>query len=578
MPSTAQPLDKELINAAVGRVGDLVRRAVVHAGREIEIICSVQYGRAAEVEIVCRADDGRWPRTTSPTGEWPSPPPDHSVATVPASVGDEGVTAGRSSQLSWGLLLGAPAEYSTRLRLKREEDNTWQQVEADTRDGLHVAVPGGLAPVDEVDRDTPRRRGDLGASFLAEASELLAGQLDEDMVAALAGQLVVPRVADWCGVWLISVKNDMKLSSVWHTDERLIEPLRQWLARSQPPTTVGASGFPTLGPDGSPVPGSAVALPLIAGGSWVGVMLLGNGIKSRQSDGLMRQVENMARLVAQSVATAREYARQTAISRALQRRQLPESLPQVPGVETAVSYEPVEEAQTVGGDFYDLFAKGDGRWCFLLGDVQGKDPEAMSLTGLARHLVRFLAREGYGVEAVIERLNATLSEDTTEALAADGESTHSRFLTMLYGELEPDTVSGGAQCEIISAGHPLPLRLTAAGCVEQVAKPQMLLGVEKNIQFHAYSFRLLPGEVLLCVTDGVTERRRGKVLFDDDDGLATTLRACVGASAVTVAQCIRQSVYDFSSGPLEDDIAVLVMRALPYSSTAHIPGMRPPAH
>ncbi|MDX3803586.1 ATP-binding protein, partial [Streptomyces sp. AK04-3B] len=39
-------------------------------------------------------------------------------------------------------------------------------------------------------------------SFLAEASDLLAGQLDEDLVAALTGQLLVPRLADWCAVWL----------------------------------------------------------------------------------------------------------------------------------------------------------------------------------------------------------------------------------------------------------------------------------------------------------------------------------------------------------------------------------------
>ncbi|NEE29118.1 protein phosphatase, partial [Streptomyces sp. SID7982] len=39
-------------------------------------------------------------------------------------------------------------------------------------------------------------------AFLAEASDLLAGQLDEDLVAAIAGQLLVPRLADWCAIWL----------------------------------------------------------------------------------------------------------------------------------------------------------------------------------------------------------------------------------------------------------------------------------------------------------------------------------------------------------------------------------------
>ena len=61
---------------------------------------------------------------------------------------------------------------------------------------------------------------------------------------------------------------------------------------------------------------------------------------------------------------------------------------------------------------------GEGRWCFLLGDVQGKDPEAMSVTGLARHLVRLLAREGHGVESVLDRLNAAMAEESAEAVTA----------------------------------------------------------------------------------------------------------------------------------------------------------------
>ncbi|UZJ30361.1 SpoIIE family protein phosphatase [Streptomyces endophytica] len=63
-------------------------------------------------------------------------------------------------------------------------------------------------------------------------------------------------------------------------------------------------------------------------------------------------------------------------------------------MDTAIVYEPHGEGQTVGGDFYDVFPMGGRRWCFLLGDVQGKDPEAMSVTGLARHLVRLLAARG----------------------------------------------------------------------------------------------------------------------------------------------------------------------------------------
>ncbi|XES00865.1 PP2C family protein-serine/threonine phosphatase [Streptomyces sp. S1D4-11] len=288
------------------------------------------------------------------------------------------------------------------------------------------------------------------------------------------------------------------------------------------------------------------------------------------ADGVVRLAEDVARRVAQAVVTARRYTRQTTISRALQRRQLPASLASIPGVDTAIVYEPHGQGQTVGGDFYDLFPMGDGRWGFLLGDVCGHDPEAMSVTGLARHLVRLLAREGHGVASVLGKLNAAMAEESAEAVALSGEQARPRFLSLLYGELESDPVAGGAHCTLASAGHPLPLRLSVDGSVAPVADPQMLLGIGEDIQFHANSFDLVPGETLLCVTDGVTERRSGNRQLDDDDGLSELLRGCVGLGAKAVAERVRQVAHDFDTGPVDDDLAVLVLEALPMP--APVPG------
>src|SRR5439155_20087705 len=100
--------------------------------------------------------------------------------------------------------------------------------------GLRVA--GILAP--EPHRTEQERDWlDRGAlSFLAEASDLLAGQLDENLVAALAGQLIVPRLADWCAVWLEDEATGRagwgadrvagagpRLARVWHSSENRIE-------------------------------------------------------------------------------------------------------------------------------------------------------------------------------------------------------------------------------------------------------------------------------------------------------------------------------------------------------------------
>lgn len=77
-----------------------------------------------------------------------------------------------------------------------------------------------------------------GPSFLAETSELLAGQLDEAMVTALAAQMLVPRLADWCGIWLSMPGRGLQLSRVWHADEQRITPLREELERISPPSAV----------------------------------------------------------------------------------------------------------------------------------------------------------------------------------------------------------------------------------------------------------------------------------------------------------------------------------------------------
>lgn len=360
-------------------------------------------------------------------------------------------------------LIGALAE-SWGVTYHRTRKEVWFRLDAERAVPESDAIPTSalgrelrfaetLAPVTQREQRDPTAdwvdRG--GPSFLAEASELLTGQLDENMVAALAGQLLVPRLADWCAVWLTTPSGGLQLARVWHSDEHRIGALRLSLERHPPPTGLGSAGtsWPWPGIADSQG-GSAVCFPLIAHGRSHGALLIGRAGVPRMAQGVVRLSEDMARRVAQAVATARQYTRQATISRALQRRQLPMSLAHIPGVDSAIVYEPHGEGQTVGGDFYDLFPMGDRRWCFLLGDVQGSDPEAMSVTGLARHLVRLLAREGHGVESVLNRLNQALVEEDTEAAEIDGEQSRPRFLSLLYGELEPDPEGGSARCTLAS--------------------------------------------------------------------------------------------------------------------------------
>ncbi len=568
--STGPAIDRLGDDAAL-LVSELTSNAFMHAGTEIQVRCRIEVARPpAESFVGGAALPGR-ARLNGVLVEVVDQQP---AARVPGG--------GRRGGWGLGLEIVAAVAESWGVTYRHTEKAVWFRLvvpEEPEPEAVGVGEPAGpvgeaahlVAELGEPSGGAPPEgpkpsgaRVTGGGTFLAEASELLAGQLNEDMIAALAGQLLVPRLADWCAVWLTTEDGGMRLSRVWHADERRVAALRAALRPDPPNPSLSTAGVPWPWPEGAAGGGgSALAFALVSHGACLGFLVIGRSESPGVTDAMARTVEDVARRVAQAVVTARMYTRQASINRALQRRQLPRSLATLPGLESAIVYEPHGSGQTVGGDFYDLFPVDDGRWCFLLGDVQGKDPEAMSVTGLTRHLVRLLAREGHGVGTVLGWVNAVMAEDAAEALNVGGEAAQPRFLSLVYGELIPDEEAGGARCTLASAGHPLPLRLSTDGAVTPVVSPQMLLGIDEHTAFTSESFDLGPGETLLCVTDGVTERRSGGRLLDDHDGLSTILRGCVGMGAMAVAERVRRATHEFGPEPVEDDIAVLVLHAVP---------------
>ncbi|GAB7033579.1 ATP-binding SpoIIE family protein phosphatase [Streptomyces sp. NPDC021749] len=656
-----------LVDEAVLLVSELVTNAVVHAGTTIELLC----------------------RLDPAPGPEPGPEPDPGDAPAPAvviEVSDRHPTqpvrardeTARNESGGHGLQLISAVAESWGITYRRDLKTVWFRLPLPVPEPAARPLPetayaaAGPVPYDdaaaayadevlqcglraaELLAPAPRRadrrerdtdRVDNGAlSFLAEASDLLSGQLDADQVAALAAQLIVPRLADWCAVWLhdgdggapgrgiATGGEEQRLARVWHSSESRIDTLRAALEKQPPdfrgdvppgaaPAAVpwpwphdpdgegqdpdhpdlGGHDLPELpgqvlpgtpghvlpdyvlpggaGSDGDGPGGAALACPLVAGNRRLGTLLLGRGGLPRFPDEVVGLIEDLGRRVARAVATARAYSRQERISQVLQRRLLPRGRAQVPGVASAVVYEPREGAWA-GGDFWDLFDAGDGRWCFALGDVCGSGPEAAAVTGLARPVLRLLARDGFGVAEVLDRLNKTMAREAADSVAAVAaavaaagagaeapveireEGEQARFLSLLYGEIVPyPGGAGGARCTLASAGHPLPLVLGTDGTVRTVAAPQMLLGVVEDAAYVSETFDLRPGETLLCVTDGVTERRSGRRLFDDEDGLAAALAAGAGLGATALAEHLRSTVHAFAPEPPDDDLALLVLQA-----------------
>ena len=422
-----------------------------------------------------------------------------------------------------------------------------------------VALPLERARLTEHDRV---RRARL--SFLAEASDLLAGSLDQEKTIALAAQLVVPRLAAWCAALVPDEDGELRPAYVWHADESRVDTLTDLLNQAPAPKVLpgeGAVQWSPAAPSAGPRPGAAGELagdpawcfPLVARDRSLGVFIIGRPREGALAREAVELAEDLTRRVALALDNARLYSEQRQATNALQRSLLPPELPDIPGVELAAGYEAAGEGNEVGGDFYDVFEAKPGRWRFAIGDVCGKGPEAAAVTGLTRHALRILAREGHDVPTVLERLNALIVDEGARA----------RFITLIHGELIPAARAGEATTvSLVCAGHPPPLVLAAGGTVKVAADSQPLLGVLEGVTFHQSSISMFPGDVLLCVTDGVTERRSGDRLLDDEDGLRHLLAECSDQNAGSVVARVRRAVREFGSDPPTDDLALLVFRAM----------------
>jgi len=255
----------------------------------------------------------------------------------------------------------------------------------------------------------------------------------------------------------------------------------------------------------------------------------------------------LGQLAAGAIANARQYGRERTIARTLQRSLRPGELPNVPGLASSVRFNAAGEGVELGGDFYDLFRGRDGGWAALIGDIQGKGPEAAAVTALARHTLRAAAAYDHRPSGVLTLLHRELREQV-----ADG-----RFCTVAYAYMQ--VVPGHVRLELACGGHPLPLIVHEDGSVEEVGRLGTLLGSDAEPLLADVAVELERGDVLVFYTDGVTEVRRQRREVFGTEQLIELLRGCGGLSPDEVAERVERAVMHASMGRLRDDMAVLTL-------------------
>jgi phosphoserine phosphatase RsbU/P len=250
---------------------------------------------------------------------------------------------------------------------------------------------------------------------------------------------------------------------------------------------------------------------------------------------------------------ARELERELEIGRQIQKDFLPDALPQPRGWEIAAAFHP---ARQVGGDFYDAFALEDGRVALVVADVCDKGVGAALFMALFRSLIRSHA-ELHGAGTPAAPAARSIVALTNDYIAR----THGRsnmFATIFFGILDPGT---GALAWV-NGGHEPPVLRRSDGRLERLVPTGPAVGALPGMEFTSQSGRLDAGDLLLAITDGVSEARSPSGALYGEDRLARLLEA-PAATADALLSRIVDGVRAHESGTEpSDDLTMLAVRRL----------------
>jgi len=365
---------------------------------------------------------------------------------------------------------------------------------------------------------TEQVRREEGRRLLASAYEALGASLDvQENLKGLA-EVIVPQVGGWCAVHLVDGANLALVAAVYPEDDEA-ETFVQAAGQERLPldsdrlqARVVATGQaelianipPAMLAEAEAREGvefadllkrlqmhSVVCVPLRIRHRVIGTLTVARTLPDIEFD--TNDVEllmTVADRAATTIENAKLYEQQHEIAETLQSGLMPRFLPELPRLELATRYRPLEgQIGHVGGDFYDVVALSPTMCAVFVGDIAGKGVSAAAAVGLARHTLLSTVMLNEEPPIVFSSLNDALRREDPE-----------RMCTLAY--LLVEEVDARFRVRVALAGHPPPAVLRSDGTLSFMGQPCPPAGVLPSIDPLEEEHWLLPGDTVVVYTDG----------------------------------------------------------------------------
>lgn len=296
---------------------------------------------------------------------------------------------------------------------------------------------------------------------------------------------------------------------------------------------------------------SMMCVPVIANEEILGLVHLDTQRQDKRfSLDDLELLAGVANQVAFAIANARMHQRllrqqrmerDLVLARQVQRSFLPNKPPAIEGMEFCATY---RAALEVGGDFYDFIETGKDKMGIIVGDVAGKGIPAALMMARTTSDARSLAMNSTPPTTVVRHMN-----DHLNATGAEGS-----FITLIYLLLD----TAGHSFALVNAAHPPPMVRSADGTVTEIQNcTNFPVGAVEDNEFEGESYQMKPGDVVVLITDGVTEAMNAnKELFGSQRALASLARPAAGPQQVM--ENLLQDVQAFVKDAYQSDDLTIV--------------------
>jgi serine phosphatase RsbU (regulator of sigma subunit) len=233
-------------------------------------------------------------------------------------------------------------------------------------------------------------------------------------------------------------------------------------------------------------------------------------------------------------------------ARQIQLAWLPHPTPDADGcnrVDVAAVNQP---ASHVSGDFYNWFDLPDGRKAVVIGDVTGHGLPAAFLMATVQLLVRNTLPQTLDPGRCLTSVNRQLCVQVF----------HGQFVTMQV--MVVDCENG--KLSVANAGHPPPLMGNGDAAFSPLkVDPQLVLGIQPDVDYPTQHFDMSPGSAVLLYTDGVVDAVGVDGTRFDAERLSRSLTG-QRENAAGLVQAVIDAVNDFRGGhDLVDDLTLVAV-------------------